>query len=194
MRNITLNLLFMASFAAATSFGANIVSNPDFSTGQLNPWVNNSQVDYGWVATPEHTATNGCVSSACVDQNHLGTASYLYQYLATTPGGSYNLSFDYGSGNGTPSELKVLWGNHVVLDLINAPNALMQYSVSNLIASSNSTQLMFLGRQDPGFLALTNVDVERSSAAPEPASIGLIAGGVGLVGLLKRMKTARQAR
>lgn len=194
MRNISLNLLFWASLAASSSFGANLVTNPDFSSGQLNPWVNNNQVENGWVPTPEHTVTNGCVGSACVDQTHLATASYLYQNLATTAGNTYNLSFDFGSGSGTPSELKVLWGGNVVLDLFNAPTAIAQYNVSNLAASSSSTQLMFLARQDPGFLALTNIDVERASVAPEPASVGLICGGIGLVGLMKRFRSKRSAR
>jgi hypothetical protein len=87
-----------------------------------------------------------------------------------------------------------LWGSDVILDLVNAPNAMTGYSVSNLVAGSASTRLMFLGRQDPSYLALTNVDVEQSSAAPEPASIGLIAGGIGLVGFLKRMRSTRDAR
>src|ERR1700750_1492504 len=86
MRKISLNLVFWTSLAASSSFGANLVSNPDFATGQLNPWVNNAQVDFGWVATADHTASNGCVGTDCVDQTHLATASYLYQNLATTPG------------------------------------------------------------------------------------------------------------
>lgn len=194
MRNLTLNLLFAASLAVGSSFGANIVSNGDFSTGQFGPWTHNTGVGYAWTVNSSATASTGCVGAACVDQNQLTTANYLYQDLATTPGGTYDLSFNYASGGGTPSDLKVLWGSDVILDLENAPNAMMGYSVSNLIASSVSTRLMFLGRQDPSFLALTNVDVERSSAAPEPASVGLIAGGIGLVGFLKRMRNARQAR
>jgi hypothetical protein len=178
---------------ASSSFGANLVSNPDFATGQLNPWINNNQVEYGWTATPEHTATNGCIGNACVDETHLATASYLYQNLATNAGDSYHLSFDFGSGEGTPSELKVVWGGNVVLDLVDAPAAMTRYSVSNLFASSNATQLMFLARQDPGFLALTSVNVDCASVAPEPASIGLICGGIGLVGFMKRFRSAGTA-
>jgi hypothetical protein len=191
MRNLSLNLVLGAFLAASSSFGANLVSNPDFATGQLNPWVNNGQVEFGWVATADHTASNGCVGIDCVDETHLATASYLYQTLATTSGETYHLSFDFGSGNGTPSELKVLWSGNVVLDLVNAPSDLMQYSVSDLVATSDSTQLMFLARQDPGFLALTNIDVEGASVAPEPATLGLICGGIGLIGLANRFRNRR---
>src|SRR3954471_21969473 len=171
MRNKTLNLVFWASLAASSSFGANLVSNADFSTGQFDSWVHNNQVENGWVPTPEHTATNGCVSSACVDHTNLASASYLYQNLATSAGDTYNLSFDFGSGTGTPSELKVLWGDNVVLDLLDAPTGMMKYNVSDLVASSDSTRLMFLARQDPGYLALTNVNVEQACAAPEPGTV-----------------------
>src|SRR5947209_565205 len=125
MRNITLNLVFMASFAAATSFGANLVSNPDFPTGQVNQWVNNNQVDYGWVATPEHTATNGCVSTAVL----------------------------------------------IRTILVRRVTRIRSWQPRRAAAITSPL-----------------------SAAPEPTSIGLIAGGIGLVGLLKRMKTTRQAR
>jgi hypothetical protein len=190
MRKSTLNLLFAAALAATSSFGANIVANGDFSNDHLGPWVSNTHVGYGWSSTGSNTVTTGCVGSSCVNNAQLTAANYLYQDLATVTGANYTLSFDFASGSGTPSELKILWGNNVVLDLVNAAATMTGYSVSNLIATSGSSRLTFLGRQDPGYLALTNVDVERSSA-PEPASIGMICGGIGLVGFVKRMRKNR---
>lgn len=194
IKTFSLKLLLCASLATGSSFAANLVTNSDFSDG-LNSWVSNTHVGYAWTANSDaHYASTGCVGSDCVNQNRPATENYLYQVLNTQAGGSYNLSFDYASGDGTPSELKVLWDGSVVLDLTNANTYPTQYSVANLTANSGRTQLTFLGRQDPSFLFLTNVDVEPTcAAAPEPASLGLIFGGLGLAGVAK-LRSRRKSR
>lgn len=194
IKAFSLKLLLCASLATGSSFAANLVANPDFSNG-LNSWVANTNVAYEWTANGgSHFASTGCVGSDCVNEHRPATENYLYQVLATQAGGNYDLSFDYGSGGGAPSELKVLWDGTVVLDLVNANSGLTQYSVTNLTANSSATQLTFLGRQDPSFLSLTNVDVEPAyAAAPEPASLGLICGGLGLAGIAK-LRGRRKSR
>lgn len=194
MRKLSLNLLLCASLAGSSSFAANLVVDPDFSNG-LRSWVANDRIQYGWTsAVPQHAVTSGCVGSACVDQGQLATANYLYQNLRTEAGSTYDLSLDFGTGYGDPSELKVLWDGNVVLDLVNAPAGMNHYSLTNLVATSGVTSLMFLGRQDPWFMTLTNIDVEPACAvAPEPASLGFICGAIGLAGIA-RSRSRRKSR
>lgn len=183
MKLLSLKTLLIASLAMTPSFAANIVLNPSFNTGNLNHWVNNTSVAYEWEPSVPGSVNSGCIGEACVDQNNLATANYLYQNLNTPAGTTYQLSFDYAA-DGAPSELKVLWGGNVVLDLVNGASDVTQYVVSNLYASSDTTRLMFLSRQDPGFDYLTNINVD-ASVAPEPGVTGLLLGGLGVIGAMR---------
>lgn len=60
-----------------------------------------------------------------------------------------------------------------------------QFTVPNLAATSASTTLTFLGRQDTGWNALANVSVE-SSAVPEPATLLLTGAALCLLGAVRR--------
>lgn len=194
-------------FFSAAPVSANIVVNPGFETGDFTGWTANPSSSFPWAVTSgnphsgTYDASTGCVGAQCVDQTNLSTAAYLYQNLVTAPGSTYSLSF-YFEGAGTPEELKVLWGGNVVLDLCpGASNsctdinntAYQQYSVSGLVATSASTQLMFLARQDPGFDHLDDVDVElgSSTAAPEPASLALLGFGLLTVPLYRKLRNRR---
>jgi hypothetical protein len=94
----------------------------------------------------------------------------------------------------TPNELDVLWNGTSVLDLgpggtLGVVPAYTLYTVLHLSATSSSTTLTFLGRQDPGWDALDNVDVELSGTGvtPEP-STWLLMGGA----LLPLLRAARR--
>ena len=80
---------------------------------------------------------------------------------------------------------KPLCGSSVI-DLVNIASGYNQYSVSSLLASSRTTRLEFLGRQDPSFLGLDDVDVQ--GTIPEPATLALLAGGLLLIGGLRRLR------
>jgi hypothetical protein len=116
----------------------------------------------------------------------------LSQTLATAAGQTYTLTFEFMTqGNGTPNELDVLWNGTSVLDLgpggtLGPISSYTLYTVSNLSATSSSSTLTFLGRQDPAYDALDNVDVEpnQTSSIPEP-STWLLVGGAALLPLLR---------
>ena len=118
----------------------------------------------------------------------------MSQTLATTAGQTYTLTFEFMTLYGTPNELDVLWNGTSVLDLgpggtLGVVPAYTLYTVSNLSATSSSSTLTFLGRQDLYYDALDNVDVELSGTGgvPEP-STWLLMGGA----LLPLLRAARR--
>jgi len=160
----------------------NLVSNGDFGAG-FTDWTVNGASSYPW-SISSGAASTGCVGAQCTDPTNLGSAAYLYQDLATVAGGIYTLSFDYTPANGTPNELKGLFDGAVAFDYVNYASGTVSYSISGLVASGNSTRLMFLGRQDPSYNYLDNISVVQTGTAsvPEPASWALMLGGFGMIG------------
>lgn len=177
--------LALVSLTPTLAHATNIVANGDFALGSTD-WTYNSSTSYPWSFANNGTntyASTGCVGQPCIT----GTPSeqaFLYQDLATTLGDSYTLSFDFQGGAGTPQELQALFGGAVVEDILNIPGTtLVTYTVSGLVATSTTTEVEFLGRQDPAYDALTNVSVvdDSPSAVPEPGTIAMV--GTGLLSL-----------
>lgn len=183
-------------FVSAANAATNIVVNGDFETGNLSGWTVNASPTggYPWTVTDAsatYTAETGCVGSACLNES--GNPAYLYQDLNTTAGTLYNLTFDFVA-SGTPNALKVLWGSDVVLDLTNV-GSLLNYSVSNLLATGGTTRLTFLGRNDPSYSHLDNVNVQAVASAPgavpEPASWAMMI--LGFLGVGATVRSKRRA-
>ena len=198
---IPLALLAMAGIQA----NAGLITNGGFETGDLTGWTVNNLSSDPWQVDSStsfhnsdlpHSGTffvsTGCVGAQCIN----GTASQqasLSQDLTTIVGDSYTLDFFFGTGvgNGTPNELQALFGGVVVEDLVNiGATAYTEYKIPNLVATSTTTTLEFLGRQDPGWDELddiTVVDNTAAGAAPEPASwilgFGILAAFAGFQGL-----------
>ena len=186
---MTLKIFFIFATVCliAPAWAGNLVTNPGFETGDLTGWTNGGQwlIDTGAPQSGTYDATNGCVTSSCITDPSYG--SWLYQDLTTAIGQAYDLSFWYNSFGNVGTELDVLWGGTSVIDLVNVAAGYNQYSVPGLLATPGpTTQLEFLGRQDPSFLHLDNVSVTQSGGVPEPATFALLAGGFLLIGGLRR--------
>ena len=183
---------------AGGAHAANIVTNGDFETGDFTGWNANASSDHPWSVTSSgpvegmYAASTGCIGAQCTDASTPASAAYLWQDLSTTAGGVYTLTFEFSPNGGTPNELKVLWNGALALDLVDTTDtgALVTYTVSGLVATGGSSLLEFLGRQDPGYDRLDNIDVEMTgtSAAPEPSTWALMLAGVGLAGFALRSR------
>ncbi len=176
-------------FGACAAYGANIVSNSGFETGNFAGWT--TDTNNKWAVESSATgitgphsgnffAGTGCVGAGCISTPD----SFLFQVLTTVINQTYTLTFWYDRGtNGLrlpgPEELLVLWNGTPALDLPQTTTTgndpgWAQFTVTGLKASSTSTRLEFRGRQDPEELGVDDVDVEASSAVPEPASLILV--------------------
>ena len=197
-------IALLAVSVASTPSWANLVANGGFETGDFSSWTANTSTGAPWhVASGPafagtYFASDGCVGAQCIS----GTAaqqSSLAQTLATTAGNTYTLTFEFNTGgNGAPNEFDVLWDGTSVLDLgpggtlgvVGSSGVYTMYTVSGLVGTGSDT-LTFLGRQDPGYDQLDNVDVElsgTSSVTPEPATWLLMGGLLPLVYLEARRR------
>jgi hypothetical protein len=200
-------VLLVLSFAFAAPILAqvepNIVQNGDFSQG-LTDWNVNSSAPLHWIAStpvnyapgtynayinqePYTFASTGCVGPNCVTGSSTQLSS-LDQELSTTVGSTYTLTFDFASPGGNDMELEVLAGGVVVDDLFNlGQTGLTQYTISGIIATAPTTDLEFLGRQDPGYDILTNISFVDPSATPEPGALILVGTGLlSVAGAIRR--------
>ena len=186
-------LLAAVCCLGAAGFAQNIVVNPGFEAGAFAPWVASTYGGLlgGLVWTDSLTifgqgphsgryfATTGCNLAACIGPDS-GTGAWLYQDLATVSGSSYTLSFYFAPGTGASgAELQVLWGATSVPLTIGAGGSCggncvyrstavgtATYSlvtVPNLMATSTSMRLEFLGEQQPSVNGIDDVCVGTGS-------------------------------
>jgi uncharacterized repeat protein (TIGR01451 family) len=112
---------------------------------------------------------SGCVGAACLTYPFVvGTSSGAQQTIATTVGTPYSLSFwTYHSGAGTtasPTEIDVYWGATKVYAGINTtPVGWYMQTVYLGVATTTSSVLTVMVRDDPNYSAVTLVDVEPST-------------------------------
>ncbi|GAB7563211.1 hypothetical protein LG202_12500 [Methylobacillus methanolivorans] len=118
----------------------------------------------------------------------------IWQDLSTTTGQLYNLSFAYSGRSDTPgglnSALEVYWGgNQVVATSVTSHSGWVIYNFSNLVASNALTTLKFTSiepQNAPSYGSF--LDGVVVTAVPEPSTYGMLALGLGVMGLISRRK------
>ena len=183
----------MASPAVA---GPNLVTNGDFENSGLTDWtVHAWSTNLHGVISGNYSASTGCVGSFCIrnSDGSFNTAggAYLYQDIPTVAGTLYTLTFDYGPGPGTTNELVALFGGTTAFDGLDLSDTTQTYTIDNLLATGDTTRLLFLGRQDPSWNRLDNISVVAQSVAgavPEPATWSMMLLGFCGIGCAMRFR------
>jgi hypothetical protein len=187
-------LVVCAGRAHATTLFDGGFEAGDFTGWTQSGWFIDTTNPYAGV----YDASTGCGGASCTTVGDPNSA-YLYQDIATTIGASYTLSFFYDSGQlpTSGSELLVLWGDPTapslttVVDFVNVDTsgAYVQYT-GTVTATSLTSQLEFLGRQDLDFYYLDDASLTtQGPSVPEPGLLGAVA--LGILALLHAKVTAR---
>lgn len=178
MRRLVLASIVTAMLAIATCPArANLIANPGFETcssGQAANWDPSTLNPSGFLCSPP--SNTGTFAA------HMVGAGSLAQTIVTVPGQSYDFSFWLeGSGGRTPSNsFSVTFGSSLVLALSNTTLPTYTLEDFTVTATQANEKIIFGGFNSTGTWSLDDVSVTQV-AAPEPASLTLLIGG--LVGL-----------
>jgi hypothetical protein len=164
---------------------ANIVVNGGFETGDFTGWVqfgNSGLSGFSGVQCPgpSSTVAEGNCSAFF---GPLGSDGGIAQGLNTLAGHFYNISFDFLSDGGTPSDFSAFWGPVQLISLTNPAASAFRPLTFLALATASNTTLSFNFRDDPGFLFLDAVSV---AVVPEPGTMALL--GIGMAGLWWRRR------
>lgn len=196
---VVLGLACSASSAVAAT---NIVTNGSFEANNIGnvPWTYLSSVT-GWTSTGEFEIQKGSnaggwgsFNTADAGNQYLELNSTklttVSQVLNTSKGTTYELSFDFSGRSdtpgGAPSKMAIYW-NGVDIGTVSAkPNSgWIDLSFDNLIATAGKTTLSFksLGPTSaPSYGSyLDDVVVTAVPSVPEPASMAMLLGGLGML-------------
>jgi hypothetical protein len=120
----------------------------------------------GWIiTTPGHSGTN------CAGSGAVGGTTPLSQVIATVVGQQYTFSFWYARVDGTPAEIHAFFGGVDVYDEVNTASHGYEFHSFTVTATSTSTTILFMGRNDPSYDDLDDVSVS-ATAAPAPRGGG----------------------
>jgi Carbohydrate binding domain len=170
----TLVFTFLLGWTSVLATGAsicdgiagNIVTNCGFETGDFTGWTAVDGSGNTFVAGAFDTGPNSGNSFAALGA--VGTDGTVSQTLTTIPGQTYDFSFWLASDGGLPNDFTAQWDGADLVSLAATPAT--PYVLYSFIetASSTSTAINFIERNDPGFWGLDDVSVV---ATPEPSNL-----------------------
>ena len=183
VRKLILLLFCVSSLLAPRVVSANAVYNGGFELGDFTGWILSGNPLPGVVDTS--LPHSGTYAAALYAANSLG---YLEQFLSTTPGTVYNLTYFLASDGGTPNEFSAAIDGKTLFDQSDIPSRSYARYSFDFTATGVATDLKLGFRDDPGELHLDDVSVNPAAAVPEPSSgsLGLLVLGIGLMGRLFR--------
>jgi MYXO-CTERM domain-containing protein len=176
--------IFLALALLPGACFADIVVNGGFETGDFTGWTVVDASSNTFVAPIDpHSGVYDAVLGA------YPTDGSLSQFLATTPGQNYTLTYWLGNEGGIPNDFGASWdgltiSGSVITDNLNGFDY-TQFSFANLPAVSSTTLLQFTFSQTPAYWHLDDVSVD-PTPTPEPgvprwaasiAALGLVVFG-----------------
>jgi hypothetical protein len=180
----------------ALEFGPNLVSNGSFESTSViagSGWTvsgafTSEGFDY-FIDTNPADAESGTHSFA---GGAIGDLGFISQNIATTIGQHYNIHLWLAnlSGFADGTEIQVRWGGIPLYTATDILGSNYRQIVIDPIATASSTALSVGLRDDSFFLNVDNISV-RAVALPEPTTLALLLGGIGIAGLaIRRAATA----
>jgi hypothetical protein len=159
----------VAAFVLPNIASADLVFNGGFESGDFTGWILSGNPIPGIV-----DMANPHSGQFAADLTALDSQSFMEQFLATTPGAMYNLTYFLDVSkpftSGTVVEFLAQVNGVTVFDQTNIPpQPYTRYSFP-FIATGISTDLKFGFRYDAGAFFLDDISV---NAVPEPSSLWL---------------------
>jgi hypothetical protein len=169
-------MLASVFFATPPVRAANIVVNGDFETGDFTGWTLTGPTTFSAVDTVAPHTGNFAAFFGDV-------STTLQQSLATTIGGTYEISFwlmveSDPFSQTTPNSFSASFGGLPLISLVDIPEQFYTQYVFDVTATSASTDLSFDFSDPPAFLDFDDVSVSQVTSVPGPVV------GAGLPGLI----------
>jgi hypothetical protein len=190
MARISFTIGFVLAFGVSVASANNLIANGDFETAPFNPspnavitgWTNSGDTRYGQVFNGTYWGISPHGGSYQALLGGLGALEFLSQDVATTPSGSYELSFWLANVFSSTSTAQVKIGGTTVWQENN--QGVFPYTpyTFDFTATSATTNIEFGFRQDDTYFLLDDVSV---ASVPEPGTLTLLGSAVlGLAGVV----------
>lgn len=168
--------VFVLAYLFAGTASANLITNGDFSTGNISGWTltggQYSQVQNGFFREYEN---NGW--------------AILSQDITTVAGQSYDISFDTFADQVLGNDFA--WAFDGIMTSV-AATTNWATSTGSFQATGGTTSIAFYmaTNSGTGTWRLDNISVTAAASVPEPASIALLGLGLAGIGFSRRKKAA----